>query len=331
MARLAGWWKRVTEDWTAQRIAAVLIVVGLVVFVVGVINKHCACAGWPNPGEMLNDIISDFYANITVDCLSIAFAIFVIGRLNDRRAEQELKAQLIREMGHWRDNGIALRAVRELNVKGWIEDGSLSGADLWGARLQHANLNGADLRGAGLACAQLQAVAFEDVDLRGAYLLLANISGATFKDANLQDTDLTDQQLVTVSRLRGAIMPHGSHYDGRFMLNDDIKFTMLGDFRFADPSNPDGDLCRETANPYNPEEMACWYGVSLEEYLAGQEWARENLPRLRREAGLDPDTGEPLPSTNGAEPQPADVPAQPAPRRNGQRHKGSIVAHRARR
>ena len=130
MARLAGWWKRVTEDWTAQRIAAVLIVVGLVVFVVGVINKHCACAGWPNPGEMLNDIISDFYANITVDCLSIAFAIFVIGRLNDRRAEQELKAQLIREMGHWRDNGIALGAARELWARGWFTDGMLKGSYL---------------------------------------------------------------------------------------------------------------------------------------------------------------------------------------------------------
>lgn len=33
--------------------------------------------------------------------------------------------------------------------------------------------------------------------------------------------------------------------------------------------------------------MALYYGVPLEEYLAGQEWARENLPRLRREAGLE--------------------------------------------
>jgi hypothetical protein len=72
----------------------------------------------------------------------------------------------------------------------------------------------------------------------------------------------------------------------------------------------------------NPTGMARYYEISLEEYLAGQEWARENLPRLRREAGLDPDTGEPLEPTNGVEPQ-------PAPRRNG--HKASMVTHRVRR
>jgi hypothetical protein len=72
-------------------IAAVLIVAG-------VVNKHCVCAGWPNLGEALNDVIGDFYTNVSVDCLCIAFAILVIEWLNERRAEQELKAQLIREL-----------------------------------------------------------------------------------------------------------------------------------------------------------------------------------------------------------------------------------------
>ena len=74
--------------------------------------------------------------------------------------------------------------------------------------------------------------------------------------------------------------------------------------------------------------MARWYGVTLEDYLAGQEWARENLPRLRREAGLDPAIGLPVEPTNGVEPQPADAPAAPAPRLNG--HKASMISHRVR-
>jgi hypothetical protein len=45
MKRLADFRKQVIEGWTVQRIAAVLIVVGLAVFVAGVVNKHCACAG----------------------------------------------------------------------------------------------------------------------------------------------------------------------------------------------------------------------------------------------------------------------------------------------
>jgi len=78
----------------------------------------------------------------------------------------------------------------------------------------------------------------------------------------------------------------------------------------------------------NPMAMADFYGVSVEDYLAGQEWAREHLADLRREAGLDPDTGWPL--------QPADAPVPPAPRPHRQRRAGtglkaSMVSHRVRR
>ena len=33
-------------------------------------------------------------------------------------------------------------------------------------------------------------------------------------------------------------------------------------------------------NPEDPDAMARYYCVPLEVYLAGQEWARENLPKL---------------------------------------------------
>src|SRR6266545_2693593 len=97
MKRLAGLLKRLTERLTeritVQQIAAVLVVAGLVVFVVGIVNKHCTCAGLPNLGDTLNDTISDLYANVGVDCLSIAFAILVIDQLNERRAEEQEKAK----------------------------------------------------------------------------------------------------------------------------------------------------------------------------------------------------------------------------------------------
>jgi len=40
------------------------------------------------------------------------------------------------------DNGIALRAVRELRAHGWLEDESLRGADIIGANLQGRNYVG---------------------------------------------------------------------------------------------------------------------------------------------------------------------------------------------
>jgi hypothetical protein len=114
--------------------------------------------------------------------------------------------------------------------------------------------------------------------------------------------------------LKGTIWPDGYTYRGALNLHDDLIAAM-----------------HYGVNPKDPVAMADWYSVSLEEYLAGHEWARENLADLRREAGLDPDTGLPVEPTNGVEPQPDDTPVQPAPRRNGQRHKASMVAHRTRR
>ena len=101
------------------------------------------------------------------------------------------------------------------------------------------------------------------------------------------------------------------------------SYHLNGDFFLTDLN--EGKFIYAT----DSEAMAAFYGVPVEEYLAGQEWAREHLADLRREAGLDPDTGEPLPTTNGAKPEPAAAPALPAPHRNG--HKASMVTHRVRR
>jgi hypothetical protein len=306
MARLADFWKKIADGWTVQRIAAVLIVVGVVVFVAGAVNKHCACAGLPNLGDTLNDIISDFYANVSVDALSIAFAILVIDRLNERRAEQELKAQLIREMGS-PDNGIALRAVEELKARVWFMDAMMKGAYLYGANLLGAFLSSFNLENAILSKANLQNANLIGANLRGATLFKANLTSATLALANLQHVQgLTEQQLVAAFSLIQTVMPDGSMYDGRYnLLGDDISTDAV--------------------------ELANNYRVSLEGYLAGQEWAREHLADLRREAGLDPDTGLPVEPSNGVEPQPANgIEPQPTPRRNGQRHKASIVVHRGR-
>ncbi|HZT34455.1 MAG TPA: pentapeptide repeat-containing protein [Nitrososphaera sp.] len=380
MARLAGFWKKIAAGWTVQRIAAVLIVVSVVVFVAGVLNKHCACVGWPNLGDTLNDIISDFYANVSVDCLSIAFAILVIDRLNERRVEAQenaqLKAQLIREMGS-ADNGIAIRAIREMESHGneivnWTTDGSLRkaelrranlfkailvGADLIGARLSSANLQEAFLMSANLqhawlshAClrearlgntnlqesrltrADLQEAWLPGANLKGANLEEANLRGANLYGVNLEGAVLTERQLVTVTCLVDAKLVNGKKYDGRYRLVGDFYPHNIESY---EGTYGHGLIAVKTgrpgvAIPRTTEDKARWYGVTVEEYLAGQEWAREHLADLRREAGLDPDTGLPVEPTNGVEPQPAEPPARPAARRNHYRRKSSMVAHRGR-
>ena len=56
-------------------------------------------------------------------------------------------------------------------------------------------------------------------------------------------------------------MPDGNLYDGRFNLQGD----------FADASILHVDL-------NDPEAIAAFYGVSLEDFLRGQQWRQVNMP-----------------------------------------------------
>ena len=78
------------------------------------------------------------------------------------------------------------------------------------------------------------------------------LDGANLR--GLQDT--VGDELIIVHCLLGVTMPHGARYDGRYNLPGDVE-------------------------AHSPDVAARCYRVSVEEYLRGQEWARENLPRLR--------------------------------------------------
>jgi len=104
-------------------------------------------------------------------------------------------------------------------------------------------------------------------------------------------------------------MPDGKVYNGCLCLKKDIDFAVFSGIDIEDPTS-----------------MADYYGVSTEEYMAGQEWACEHLADLRREAGLDTDTGLPVQPTNAVE-----ASTLPTQRRNVYHYKVSIAAHAVRR
>jgi hypothetical protein len=90
-----------------------------------------------------------------------------------------------------------------------LERADLAGANLRGARgcprFNGANLSGADLRGFSASCSRL--------DLQGVNLYGANLKGAQLSYANLRGADLTDVDLSDVNLdkadLSGAILPTG--------------------------------------------------------------------------------------------------------------------------
>ncbi len=313
MARLGKIWRRFTGWLTGPRVAALLLgVLGVLIGFGGYLYRYCDCQGWPNLVSGWDQLFLDFYANAATTFVGFTVAVLTIDLLNERRVDKQLKAQLIREVRST-DNALAIRAVEELFAHGWAFDGSLQGANLLGANLQgafffvadlqgasliHANLQragllGTKLQGANLRGANLQEADLLEAQLQRANLYRANLQRASLIEANLHEAkELTDQQLVMVNALRGATLPDGNHYDGRFNLKGDIE-----------------EATKKGINPKDPKMMADWYGVPLETYIAGQKWADENLPGLRREAGLE-EAAEP-----GEVPQPEeqqrDVPLLP--------------------
>jgi len=134
-------------------------------------------------------------SNLGTELLGAVITYFIIDQvISNQENKQLLKDQLIRDMGN-RDNGIASRAVAELRVHGWLQDGSLNG---W-------FLNGANLE--------------------GVYLRDANLKGLGLYKTNLKGTKVDEHQLMALNDLRLTTLPNGALYDGRYCLPGDLNWA----------------------------------------------------------------------------------------------------------
>lgn len=185
-----------------------------------------------------------------------------------RLQEDRRKLELVKRLGS-ADRETALHALSLVRAYGWLYDSTLVGANLAGACLAGGDLAGVDLRRAVLARADLRGADISEADLEGADLFGANLEGADLRmtnlravylaAANLSGTGLTHADLRLVEGLVGARLPDGQLYDGRYNLPGD-----------HDPARLD------VGDKPDARSMAVWYGVTLERYLAGQEWTKEN-------------------------------------------------------
>lgn len=183
-------------------------------------------------GDLVSDQPRSFFESLVPEFIGIVFTVFVINRLDAVREDRLILEKLLREM-HSRYNPVALQAIEELRVMGYLESGVLRGRDFRGSSWQEANLYRADLRGADL----------KNADLENADLYEANLEGAT----------VSADQLRMCKTLRRCIMPDGSRYDGRYNLHWDLHL-----------------MRRDGFDPNDPASAAAFYEVPLEAYLAGQ-------------------------------------------------------------
>ena len=149
--------------------------------------------------------LAEILINIAPELVGIAIGVFAIDYSNKRRQDEQLKRQLILQMGS-SHNDVTDTAVRILRSYGWLTDGTLKGASLsgsslgFGTNLASVNLYGVDMEGATLLNANL-----EEADMREANLSRANLwnaslvntflGGAKLEESKLSGTDLTNARL----------------------------------------------------------------------------------------------------------------------------------------
>ena len=193
----------------------------------------------------------------------------------DRRHDASMvplpTSQVVRKLRS-QDHEVVLQAVEALRARGNLSDGTLAWVCLQYAKLQGANLSASDLRNADLNKANLEMADLSYANLEGARLTKARMRSVNLEKASMIGANLTganlrgalalqDGQLATASRMRGAIMPDGSLYDGRFNLPGDYA-----------------DACLLHIDLNDPAAIASFYGVTLEAFVLGQEWYRASMP-----------------------------------------------------
>jgi hypothetical protein len=138
-----------------------------------------ALQGWWNFGQVA--------INLLVTLAGIAFTIAVVDWLLTMRSKQEYLDRLLAQMRSG-DRALTSWALRELDAGGFLEDGSLIGADLQGTNLEGADLSHISFKDTNMEDASLQGAVLRDADLSDAVLVGADLRGADLSNACVRGT-----------------------------------------------------------------------------------------------------------------------------------------------
>ncbi|MCB9461531.1 MAG: pentapeptide repeat-containing protein [Anaerolineaceae bacterium] len=142
------------------------------------------------------DNLFSYLTNFATEGLSVLITIFVLDRFQAKRAQEQLRKELLADIkyGH---NSDAIRAINRLRI--YDEDhGWYSGKDslLIGAELDKTNLAGAVLGRANLTQANLEDADLEGARMREAILVNTNMQGAKLSNVGLAYSNLTEANLT---------------------------------------------------------------------------------------------------------------------------------------
>lgn len=225
---------------TVRRVAVLFLFLASILVLLGYLNRQGLVISF-----IPNWFISDFYANISTDLLSIAITVLIIDGLNQQRLDEKEKSSILLELGS-RNNSTALDALQIVRTRGWHSDGSMKGINLYRANLEKGFLNNAILSN----------VNFDQANLKDAYLSYVDLTDAK----NLENAQLAQAKYLIRTKLQD-----GRLHDGRFnIFNQDLVWAANS----------------EHIDITDLNQLADFYGVTVEEYLQGQKWAKENYKKL---------------------------------------------------
>lgn len=233
-----------------KRLSAVQIVAG-VILVMGILFTLLGSFD-PGYGEAskhwLEDVAS-LLMNWGTEAIGIAVTVLLIDWLYERQNVMQEKRDLILQMAS-PDNAFALEATRKLRLRGWLDDGSLKGADLVRANLRNADLTGANLIGVMLVEANLS-----NSDLWGANLDNAVLAGADLSGAGLGIyIDIQDGERTFIrSSLRGADLRKAKLTNAVLVGADLQNANLYG-----------ADLVGANLHDYAPDEQVTMYGPTID-------------------------------------------------------------------
>ncbi|GAB4526109.1 MAG: hypothetical protein OHK0046_42630 [Anaerolineae bacterium] len=264
-------WSRMNAD---ERNIAVLVFFGVIAVISALYSQHQKRAQlvfgsreWR--GEFFQGISTEMVGAIVTGGL---FILLVQGA-ETREAVLELVARLSSN-----NPTVASAALEEARGKGWLEDGTLNGADL-----EDANLSGQDLQWGQFTRARL-----DRADLSSAELWRTVFHQADFWEANLQDVQATEANFSLAqfqyTDLRGADLSH-AELRGAYFQSADLRGTDLGlaniEFAYIDTQEVgfvtvfDDNTILPDGTKWTPETDWARFGV-FTDYEAYQAWRAEN-------------------------------------------------------
>lgn len=238
------------ENLTVQQITLIVVGILLVIaFITAIISLMLET-------DRSRQWYGDWFQGVSTEMIGAAvttiFFTFIVGAVQDRQAQSELKLELLTQLGS-SVNSEAIRAAEELTRRGWLRDGTLQGVDLGFANLSNARLFFGDFRDAIMFSTILSNADMSETNLQGAIMQGTDLRGAILKDANMQDTDLETASLeganLSGANLRGAYLLNanlqdatltGAQLNEQTTLPDGSNWTPNTDTtRFTDAAHPD--------------------------------------------------------------------------------------------